>query len=134
MAIDDNTYKAWITKPQQEMAAEMRHRALGVMQAPSAISAAMIARGFTNQMSDSEPSNIDVRGGSKNMRSFDLARLLLDRLRLKASPVQACTIWVGDEKTYVWYVKDNVPAQLEDETGLFPSDTLVAALRMAWGL
>ena len=60
-------------------------------------------------------------------------RLLCARLRVpegvKAPFQHLDTAWIG-EKVFVFVVQKGTPVVLEDPSSLFPSDTLVTALRL----
>lgn len=67
--------------------------------------------------------------------SSDLSRMRMIGMRMRlpeggSFPFQHISTALGDEKVFVFIVQDNTAVIIEDDRYLFPSDTLVAQLRL----
>jgi hypothetical protein len=73
---------------------------------------------------------------------YDPLRLLAIRLRLPHregeivnwSPIEHIHVHVSDVKAFVMFVKDDASTTLEDDAKLYPSDRLLAQIKLVMGI
>ena len=73
---------------------------------------------------------------------IDPLQLLVMRLRrnynpgkiIDWAPLEHIHVYVGDVKAFVMFVKDDTSTTLEDDANLYPSDTLLAQLKLVMGI
>jgi hypothetical protein len=73
---------------------------------------------------------------------IDPLQLLVMRLRrnynpgeiIDWAPLEHIHVYVGEVKAFVMFVKDDTATTLEDDANLYPSDTLLAQLKLVMGI
>jgi hypothetical protein len=73
---------------------------------------------------------------------IDPLHLLATRLRripepgamINWTPLDHLAVFIGDNKAFVTYIKDDHAVTLEDDAALFPSDILLAQLKLVMGI